>query len=172
MKCSGLHCSGCASHAPRAGVIAALVVLALVIAKARAIGRTAAEVAHVLVIAAVAATGLAVAAGTTAAVVILHRRAARQEALALPVPLTRAEIPASVQVIGPGRRGLAPELAPASVCDSLSVCGRCGRPIARSPASGLWWAVDGLPAGSVPGCAHEPARPDARATLPRASRGR
>lgn len=34
-------------------------------------------------------------------------------------------------------------------------CRICGRPIALSPASGLWWAAD----GSEPDCTHEPQEP-------------
>jgi hypothetical protein len=38
-----------------------------------------------------------------------------------------------------------------------AACGCCGRPIAQSPASGLWWAADGLAIDEAPSCAHEPA---------------
>lgn len=36
-------------------------------------------------------------------------------------------------------------------------CRRCGRPIERSPASGLWWAADGEPEEE---CEHEPEEPE------------
>lgn len=39
-----------------------------------------------------------------------------------------------------------------------ATCRKCGRPIARSPATGLWWPTDkGLP---ELGCRHEPQEAD------------
>jgi hypothetical protein len=35
-------------------------------------------------------------------------------------------------------------------------CRHCGRCIAQSPATGLWWALDGRPVGETGACLHEP----------------
>jgi hypothetical protein len=40
--------------------------------------------------------------------------------------------------------------------EPMTVCCHCGRPIALSPATHLWWATD----GSEPDCPHEPRDPD------------
>src|ERR1700740_1103888 len=76
-NCSGLHCPGC-GDGPGAALIAGLVVLAVIAASARAIGRAVSEVVTILAITAASIAGLALTAGTVAAVVILRRRAVKR----------------------------------------------------------------------------------------------
>ena len=37
----------------------------------------------------------------------------------------------------------------------MAICRKCGRPIERSPSTGLWWPVDNVP----PWLGHEPQEP-------------
>jgi MYXO-CTERM domain-containing protein len=114
MKCSGLHCPGCGHHGGKpgagAGAVLALVVLAVIAAHRRTIGHAASVAVHVLEVAAEVAAGLAVAAGITAAVLIIRRRAVRRSAMG--AARERAEIPPSVRVLGLPRR--APAELPAA----------------------------------------------------------
>jgi hypothetical protein len=107
VKCSGLHCQGCGHRSGNAGIgaaaVIALIVLAAIAANRRAIGHAASAAVHVLEIAAEIAAGLAVAVAVTAAVLAIRRRAARRAATAL-AATDRAQIPASVHVLGPPRR--------------------------------------------------------------------
>ena len=75
MNCKGIHCPGCEDGNGPAGLIAVLVVLAVIAASARAIGRAVSEVVTILAITAASIAGAALAAGAVAAVVILRRRA-------------------------------------------------------------------------------------------------
>jgi len=106
MKCSGLHCPGCGHHSGNtgigAGAVIALIVLAVIVANRRAIGHAASVTVHVLEVAAEVATGLAIAIGVTASVLVIRHRAARRAAAS--TVRVRAEIPASVRVLGPLER--------------------------------------------------------------------
>ena len=86
-----------------------LIVLAVIAANRRAIGHAAGVAVHILEVAAGVATGLAVAIGVIASVLVIRHRATRR-ATASPVG-ERAEIPASVRVLGTPRRAPA-ELPP------------------------------------------------------------
>lgn len=97
MNCNGIHCPGC-GHGPRSGLsigaVVVLVVLAVIVAKARAIEHGAAEVGRVLVLAAITALSVAVAAGAVAVAVRVRRRTVRPAA-------TRAQLPVVIRELGP-----------------------------------------------------------------------
>jgi MYXO-CTERM domain-containing protein len=107
MKCSGLHCQGCGHRGGNAGIgaggVLALIVLAAIVAKRRAIGHAASVAVHVLEVAAEIAAGLAAAVAVTAAVLVIRRRAARRAAATIAAP-EYAQIPASVRVLAPSRK--------------------------------------------------------------------
>jgi len=74
-SCSGLHCPGCGDGGgPVIGLIIALVVVALIAAKARAISHALADLGHVLVLVAIAGAAVAVAAVAITGAVLIHRR--------------------------------------------------------------------------------------------------
>ena len=101
MKCSGLHCPDCGHRGGNAGIgagaVIVLIVMAVIAANRRAIGYAASVAMHILAVAAEVAAGLAVAIGVTASVLVIRRRAVASAAR------ERAEIPASVGVLGPPR---------------------------------------------------------------------
>jgi hypothetical protein len=114
MKCSGLHCPGCGHHGGNAGIgagaVIVLIVVAVIAANRRAIGHAASVAVHVLEVAAEVAAGLAVAIGVTAFVLVIRHRAARRATAG--AGRERAQIPASVRVLGTPRRAPAELPAP------------------------------------------------------------
>ena len=75
MNCNGLHCPGCGGgKGPATGAVIALVVLAVIAANAKAIGRTLAEVGHVLVLVAIAGASVTVAAGAVILGLVIRQR--------------------------------------------------------------------------------------------------
>lgn len=108
MNCSGLHCPGCGHRSrSRLSVGAVVLVLAVIVAKGRAIEHGAEEAVRVLVLVVIAALSVAVAAGATAAAVWYRRRTVR-------APAIRAELPVVIRRIGPPDRAAieAPHLRP------------------------------------------------------------
>ena len=115
---------------------------------------------------------------------VLFMRRLTRHALVVAPPSLRAALPAPRPVravvlprnlaITRARRALP---APAKALPAARMkCGKCGRPIARSASSGLWWAVDGLPVTAAAACAHEPAKalpaPETVVTVARRNRRR
>lgn len=126
-NCSGLHCPGCGDSGG-AGIIAGLVVLAVIVASARAIGRAISEVVTILAITVASIAGIALTGGTVAAVVMLRRRSARRALATRNVPAELPRLTARIVVPRSARR---PEL-----------------PAARGPGeslAGYWERMDAEP---------------------------
>jgi hypothetical protein len=123
MKCDGLHCPGCKSRSgPPAAIIAGLVILALIAAKARAIGHAASTALHIAIVAVIALAFAAIPA-IVAIVAIRRHRARRRAVAALAAVQTCREIPqAHIRALP---QATAPPAHPAG-CDCLPCLTRPG----------------------------------------------
>jgi hypothetical protein len=80
MGCKGIHCPGCGDGGGAGiGAVVILLVLAVIAAEAKAIVRFMAEVAHVLVLVAIAGVSIAGAAGAVIIALAIRQRLQRTE---------------------------------------------------------------------------------------------
>lgn len=80
MSCKGIHCPGCGDGGGAGiGAVVIFVVLAVIAADAKAVGRLLAEVGRILVLAAIAGASVTAATGAVILAVAIHRKLRRIE---------------------------------------------------------------------------------------------